>query len=359
MNNGLLQKKIFFSFLCIILSCFALVNSVFASTIKPVKQITTETNLKKSGDIGILSTSVWAEYIAIEYGNKVEVHYSFFEPHRVEITVSRDDGWVQRYYQYTGETHDNIFEFTPPDEGKYTFRVQPTDESSEFGGQVSVTVYKNTVIVIPGIMASELYIDNNKIWMPKQNVWGDVNKLKMTSDGDSVNTVKVKQPIPEFYETLSKSLTSYYRVVDYGYDRRLGVDKNAQDLKNIVLKALQESPYSEVFIVAHSMGGLVAAQYIKQGNLVDKLITIGTPYLGAPKAVYTFETGQVSNKLYQNVAIANNILGIIPNPAYQLLPTKDYFTYNKTNYLSYEEYLGPSWTFNSRSQCGFHKNGQF
>ena len=39
------------------------------------------------------------------------------------------------------------------------------------------------------------------------------------------------------------------------------------------------------------MGGIIASKYIQEGNKdkVDKLITIGTPYFGAPKALYVFE----------------------------------------------------------------------
>lgn len=54
------------------------------------------------------------------------------------------------------------------------------------------------------------------------------------------------------------------------------------------------------------MGGLVATEYIRQVNAVDKLITIGTPYLGAPKAVSIFSTGNISS-LPDNLAISTSI----------------------------------------------------
>ena len=61
-----------------------------------------------------------------------------------------------------------------------------------------------------------------------------------------------------------------------------------QQIKNLTHKA-------KVDIVAHSMGGLLAREYIESGyydNDVDQLITVGTPNLGAPKDYLTWEAGE-------------------------------------------------------------------
>src|SRR3989344_1828438 len=52
----------------------------------------------------------------------------------------------------------------------------------------------------------------------------------------------------------------------------------------------------KVDLVAHSMGGLVARQYIQSDAYdqdVDQLIFLGTPHLGAPKAHLMWEAGEV------------------------------------------------------------------
>lgn len=52
----------------------------------------------------------------------------------------------------------------------------------------------------------------------------------------------------------------------------------------------------KVDLVAHSMGGLVATQYIESSDYkddVDQLFTLGTPLAGAPKAYKAWEAGQM------------------------------------------------------------------
>gem|GEM_PF-1092115 len=92
------------------------------------------------------------------------------------------------------------------------------------------------------------------------------------------------------------------------------------------------------------MGGLVATRYIaKYGDAkVKKLITLGTPYLGAPKFLNALYTGNLltngSNSKYGNEAIEDEIgdnqlhnyirkLAFNMSTGYELLPTKDYFLY--------------------------------
>ncbi|MEK4509732.1 hypothetical protein EJP82_27710 [Paenibacillus anaericanus] len=171
-----IMTNIIIIFLCFIIQLPIFNNFVFAdnsgSSNILQEQRSTSTMSSTSNGIGTRSTDVWVDDYFSEYGNAIDIHYSFLETHPVQITVTREDGWEQTYSQYTGNAYHNIFEFNPPDDGRYTFRVQPIDESSEFGGQVSVTVYKNIVIVVPGIMVSELFVGNNQVWKPKQYVWG-------------------------------------------------------------------------------------------------------------------------------------------------------------------------------------------
>ncbi|MBP1905617.1 alpha-tubulin suppressor-like RCC1 family protein [Paenibacillus turicensis] len=85
-------------------------------------------------------------------------------------------------------------------------------------------------------------------------------------------------------------------------------------------------------------GGVVATEYLNQGNRkdVDKLITIGTPFLGAPKAAYIFETGNATGDQLNDFIVGKKLKSIMRNisSAYQLLPNKSYFSVNKTYYIS-------------------------
>ena len=66
---------------------------------------------------------------------------------------------------------------------------------------------------------------------------------------------------------------------------------------------IDKNNYEEVILVCHSMGGIVGALYMAKCKLdnkdsrVDKFITLGTPYLGSPKALYTLETGNFLDDL--------------------------------------------------------------
>jgi len=84
----------------------------------------------------------------------------------------------------------------------------------------------------------------------------------------------------------------------FAYDWRLGNAANAAKLKDYIGCIRKFYPGSPVDILAHSMGGLLSRRYILDNppgrpteRTVNKLITIGTSWLGAPKFTYVLETG--------------------------------------------------------------------
>ena len=78
-------------------------------------------------------------------------------------------------------------------------------------------------------------------------------------------------------------------------------------------------------LVCHSMGGLVASAYISQfgDSQVDKLITLGTPYLGSPKCALAHFNGEILPFSLNSGSIRQ--LSFNYSSCYQLLPTKRYF----------------------------------
>ncbi len=56
------------------------------------------------------------------------------------------------------------------------------------------------------------------------------------------------------------------------------------------------------------MGGLLSRRYIldhPQDHSVDKMITIATPWLGAPKAIYSIETGRFFFNTLSSIGLSN------------------------------------------------------
>ena len=138
--------------------------------------------------------------------------------------------------------------------------------------------------------------------------------------------------------TASGSKRLYY----FGYDWRKDVYGTGPDLNALVERAMRETGKTKVNIIAHSMGGWVTRNYLLQYGAtdVDQVITLGTPFLGAPKALKVLEHGDEWGMVWHP---ANNWggplgdlgLGLHPKQmkrlarnfpaAYELLPSKYWF----------------------------------
>lgn len=249
-------------------------------------------------------------------------------------------------------------------------------------------IESKAIIVIPGISGSRLYTNQtvstkdylsekfqkekhyftfnsgHQLWEPytstisnniqaittRQNkIQSEVMMLLCDENGNSridINTDVAGTPgvygAQDTYLELVNSLErnfedTGYEVDFFPYDWRLSNKNSALELEQFI----HDKGYTEVVLVCHSMGGLVASEYINRSvankEKVDKLITLGTPYLGAPKALYVFETGNfldwATNKFCMATPlkeVSGNISGI-----YQLLPSESYFNLNSTTYVEY------------------------
>jgi pimeloyl-ACP methyl ester carboxylesterase len=83
------------------------------------------------------------------------------------------------------------------------------------------------------------------------------------------------------------------------YDWRKSVNDSAANyLIPWIDRARSRSGQNKVILVAHSMGGLVSRSYIQSDayparNDVERLITLGTPHVGAPEAYYPWQGGEL------------------------------------------------------------------
>ena len=80
-------------------------------------------------------------------------------------------------------------------------------------------------------------------------------------------------------------------VVAFPYDFRRSVEQIANDLDRVVRERAQGR---RVVLVAHSMGGLIASwwwAFMSEGIDVDQIITLGTPFRGAAKALDVLVNG--------------------------------------------------------------------
>lgn len=120
----------------------------------------------------------------------------------------------------------------------------------------------------------------------------------------------------------------------FPYDWRQ--DNNLTAIKlNDYVKCVQDlyPPGTKVNVIAHSMGGLVVRKYILralQNNLphrLGKVITIASPFLGAPESTYQLYTGGDFRGLFSLISLSQgSIQFLAPHlPAmHQLLPSRKY-----------------------------------
>jgi pimeloyl-ACP methyl ester carboxylesterase len=203
------------------------------------------------------------------------------------------------------------------------------------------------LIFVPGTMGSELYrkSDRQKYWINTffGSILGYNNYLTLdpTSDyylgqdafsaKDALRTVNFAgYNAKSIYDPLLKNLVKYGGYKEYRldpslwgilppseggcdrsqlnlsdasknptlfvfpYDYRFDNADSAAKLDSFIDCVQQFYPNKPINLLGHSQGGLVSRRYIidhPTDHNIDKLITIATPFLGAPEAIYKLETG--------------------------------------------------------------------
>lgn len=177
------------------------------------------------------------------------------------------------------------------------------------------------VVVLPGIMGSTLARHGKPVWSPSagavlraiRTLGDNIRDLRLPNglgDEHPNDGVEPTDLMPDLhvipglwtpvrgYGTLLKRLRKLgYReeignLLPVPYDWRLSNRYNGHRLATVVEPALERwretNRDAQLVIVCHSMGGLVARWYLEKcggADLTRKLITLGTPYRGAAKAI--------------------------------------------------------------------------
>ena len=235
---------------------------------------------------------------------------------------------------------------------------------------------KDPVILIPGIMGSRLFADEectDLVWPPEVTAAG-LNKLRKNATKDIlyVKDPSIKQNnlpssqreygvlncMKDLIECLYSDLSDRDIYV-FSYDWRKSNVESAAKLNEFI----NSLNVDKVDIVAHSMGGLVVSWYYQTqgGDKLDKVITCGTPYEGSPHMIEVVEDGKIKDKDYENFFLRNDfIVGggltpdvitsfdgvaeLLPSPKYcELLPMKklepDEENYHSMNADEYREII--------------------
>jgi hypothetical protein len=215
-------------------------------------------------------------------------------------------------------------------------------------GELTFEVRNVPVLLIPGILGTEMKKGTDTLWMDFGEMFTDItdsfmDPLAMDENGNPSDTeVSVGDVIRQigslpllsydYFNGLVDEFTikQYSEGIDmfvFPYDWRLDNRINSVKLREKINQILSQTGSPKIDLVAHSMGGLIAKEYINNNinPKINKLIFIGTPHLGAPKALKALMFGDrfgvpVVLNPDEMKKISQNMYSL-----YQLLPSQEYF----------------------------------
>lgn len=227
---------------------------------------------------------------------------------------------------------------------------------------------KTPLILIPGIGGSELKTTEMKVWSENdghggifnylysnnETVWLNESKagefgeddyfdvLRMKTDGITSEAnigitgslvARAYQGAIDFFTANGYVLNKDFFVFPYDWRKDIALTASLLDQKINEIKAQTGSP--KVDIVAHSMGGLVARNYISdavKASKVRRLFTLGTPHLGAVKSLKALKHGDCLAFEIGNFCLSiapSEVKDVLQNmiSGYELAPSQKYFNF--------------------------------
>ena len=137
-------------------------------------------------------------------------------------------------------------EWTTGDRGRVPTAADPVTERK-----------KPALFLLPGILGSNLKVDNKRIWLGLRLFAG---LTRLSYKPNKRDGVEADGPVGLVYDHLVQFLSETHQVFEYGFDWRRPIEEEAKELGKAVQAALDARKESKqpVRILAHSMGGLLA-----------------------------------------------------------------------------------------------------
>jgi len=194
----------------------------------------------------------------------------------------------------------------------------------------------DSIIFVPGILGSELYIETNGnkdlIWPPSifdlTFGYSKIDKLLSTNvrPGEPISKVLIKDVYSSLLNDLNSiALSINANFLTFGYDWRKSIQETA-----ILLGEKIETQKGKIYLVAHSMGGLVCRYLLESDEFANKpwfpqiarFIGLAVPNLGSPLALVRALGLQGSVSLSGNDIFTLSSNENYPS-LYQLLPSPE------------------------------------
>jgi pimeloyl-ACP methyl ester carboxylesterase len=220
-------------------------------------------------------------------------------------------------------------------------KIWPPLEETGFANPLSATGYirisldPNPLFSTPNIIVPDVIRFYDEASKPEdRDVYNSVlTALNNPSNGGYHEYIVDEKPARRTFDGCDLSQQSRNpNLFVFAYDWRKSDIEAAAALKDYVRCVQRFYPNTDIDIVAHSQGGLVARRYILDNaadHHVKKLITIATPWLGAPKAINVLKRGRfLDPSSVIKDPIKNSIFKTLSEyypGVHELVPSKAYF----------------------------------
>ncbi|HEV7702121.1 MAG TPA: DUF5018 domain-containing protein [Candidatus Paceibacterota bacterium] len=252
----------------------------------------------------------------------------------------------------------NNIDFSNP----VVYTVTAEDDSTEEYTVIVVVgaLVRNPVIIIPGVLGTEISKGGDKLWLDLSRNLTDIgdqfmDSLEFNEDltpsdlslslgnvirKEVAKVGNVNFPLFDYSEHLIQEFQDqgYVEGTDiflFPYDWRSGVNEgNVNQLKQKIADVIAETGASKVDSIAHSTGGLLLKKYVMENSMdnhIDKAVFVGVPNTGVPKAVKVLLQGDGFDIPFLSDGEIKKIAKNLP-VIYDLLPSEQYFN-SKGSYI--------------------------
>lgn len=224
---------------------------------------------------------------------------------------------------------------------------------------VRITPRKTPVLIIPGVLGTEINKGSEKLWLDLGHNFSDIGDQFMDSlqfntnltpldTSLSLGSVVTRETVDvgigqvtvfDYTAALTQEFQNqgYTEGTDlftFPYDWRYGVSRminatstNVDLLQQKIQEIRTQTGSDEVEVIAHSTGGLLVKKYVMDhptDNHIGKAVFVGVPNTGAPKAIKTLLQGDSFGIPWLADGEMKKLVGNLP-VAYELSPSQQYF----------------------------------
>jgi len=274
----------------------------------PLQKIFNNHQLSLEGDLRIIAGNAGIKGIGKTILYLLSRLYYFTDNDFVVDTDSMFMGCQRRskpcYQFFIGSTVDHFSYFRQPDSQK-AIQLALTESQARSAGfkevseaerkrallpggglepQAEIGGEKPIVVLLPGIMGSNLYDEEGPIWLNYRRIMsGDLSQLTVKAKGIAARSV-----VKTAYAKLAEELGDDYELLVFPFDWRLSLKKASEALAEQLEEVLAVG--QPVKIIAHSMGGLVMRDLMmRREETWEKLtaqphfrvLLLGTPWRGS------------------------------------------------------------------------------